>query len=207
MMKKVSFSWVFVAAIVGLPVTVFAVINWYESNYQRLPFLGPQGQAVLAYKMLNQAGATVTDADAKGKIAVTDFFFTHCSSICPKMTRNLKRVQQTFGNDNAVVINSFSVDPVRDSVERLQAYAKQFNIAGNWKLLTGDKKEIYRLARKQFFVDATDGDGGPGDFIHSDKLILTDGGGRIRGYYDGTNEAEVTQLIKDIAKLKNEQRG
>jgi protein SCO1 len=207
MMKKNSFSWLFVAAIVGLPLTVFAVVKWYENNFQRLPVLGPQNQPAIAYKMQNQFGATVTEANARGKIAVTEFFFTHCPSICPKMTRNMKRVQQAYSNDEGVIINSFSVDPVRDSVERLQAYATQFNITGRWNLLTGDKKEIYRLARKRFFVDATDGDGGPGDFIHSDKFILTDGEGRIRGYYNGTNETEVEQLIKDIARLKKEQRG
>lgn len=204
-MKKNSFSWAFVALIVALPVTVFELVKWYENGYQALPVLGPQGHRVDAYRMMNQSGQIV--GSTQGKIVVTDFFFTHCPTICPKMTRNMKKVQQAFGSDNALLIQSFSVDPLRDSAKRLNEYAAQFNINGNWELLTGDKREIYRLARKSFFVDATDGDGGPGDFIHSDKFILTDGQGRIRGYYNGTDDAAITQLIKDIAKLKKEKRG
>jgi protein SCO1 len=201
-MKKNAFSWVFVAMIVALPVTVFALVKWYERSYQSLPVLGPAGHRIDSFHMASQSDEKVTNA--QGKIVVTDFFFTHCPTICPKMTRNMKRVQQTFGNDDQLLIQSFSVDPLRDSVRRLSEYAAQFGIGGNWQLLTGDKREIYRLARKSFFVDATDGDGGPGDFIHSDRFILTDEKGRIRGYYSGTNDKDITQLIKDITKLKNE---
>lgn len=189
-----------------LPLAAFAVVSWYESSYEALPVLGPQGHHLTGFKMINQHGVLTTEADTKGKIVVTNFFFTHCPSICPKMTRNLKAVQQVFINDHDVLINSFSVDPLRDTVQRLNFYAAQFNVGGNWNLLTGDKKEIYRLARKSFFVDATDGDGGPEDFIHSDKLILTDKTGRIRGYYDGTSTAEAAQLVKDISKSKREGR-
>ena len=74
----------------------------------------------------------------------------------------------------------------------------------NWQLLTGSKQEIYRLARKSFQVVATDGDGGDNDFIHSDQLILIDTKKRIRGYYEGTEEKETAQLIKDIKKLEHE---
>lgn len=203
-MKKTSPAWVFVVAVVVLPVTVFGIVKWYEAGYQSLPLLGPQDHRIGPFHLVNQRGQPVTDADTKGKIVVTDFFFTHCPGICPKMTRNLQKLQAVFASDNDVLINSFSVDPLRDSVQRLAFYASQFHITGNWNLLTGDKIEIYRLARKSFFVSATDGDGGPGDFIHSDKLVLADWQGQIRGYYDGTSESEVAQLVKDIFKLEKE---
>ena len=173
-------------------------------NYQPLPILVNKGHQISDFQMINQAGKPVTTDNWKNKIVVVDFFFTHCPTICPKMTKHLKMVQQSFVNDSNFLINSFSVDPDRDSTVRLAAYASQFNIRGNWDLLTGNKKEIYRLARKSFLIVATDGDGGPNDFIHSEKLILIDREKRIRGYYNGTNENEVKQMIKDISRLRKE---
>jgi protein SCO1/2 len=121
------------------------------------------------------------------------------------MTKNLITVQQSYINSDDLLLVSFSVDPERDSAKRLAEYAGKFSIdETKWQLLTGSKKEIYRLARKSFKVTATDGDGGADDFIHSNKLILIDTKKRIRGYYDGTDEKETTQLIKDIKKLENE---
>ena len=103
------------------------------------------------------------------------------------------------------MLSSFTVDPVSDSISVLQNYAMKYGVsADQWQLLTGDKKQIYRLARNSFRVVATDGDGGPGDFIHSEKLILLDKEQRIRGYYDGTSQKEVNKLIRDIKKLRNE---
>jgi len=206
MIYRKQYIWLFVGAVVILPITVFAIVKWYENNYQRLPVLGGNDHIIAGFTMRDQQGNSTGLESWEDKIVVADFFFTHCPTICPKMTRNLKRVQERFINDNIILINSFTVDPERDSVSRLSAYASQFNISGNWKLLTGDKTEIYRLARKSFLITATDGDGGPNDFIHSDKLVLIDKHKRIRGFYGGTSEAEVDQLIRDIQKLKKEKR-
>ena len=197
--------WLFVVLVVVVPLTAFGIINWYESNMQKLPVYGNNINQLISFKMNNQQGKNITNKNWEGKIVVANFFFTHCPVICPKMTRNLKEVQESFIDDDQVLINSFSVDPGRDSVQRLLTYASQFGIkTDNWNLLTGDKKDIYRLARKSFLVVATDGDGGENDFIHSDKVILLDFNKRIRGYYDGTNTNEMKQLIKDIKKLKEE---
>ena len=88
---------------------------------------------------------------------------------------------------------------------QIKKYADNFAInTTNWNLLTGDKREIYKLARNSFMLVATDGDGGPEDFIHSEKLVLIDKQKRIRGYYDGTGNKEAGQLINDIKKLKHE---
>lgn len=191
------------AAVVLIPVLLFATWQLIEKNFAALPVYQPEGREVFDFKMQNQEGRWVSPGEWKNKVVVVNFFFTHCPTICPKMTNNLKTVSAVYKDDPQVQINSFSVDPERDSVATLKKYAERYNVdAGNWNLVTGDKIEIYRLARKSFSIVATDGDGGPNDFIHSDKLVLLDKAGQIRGYYDGTSETEVKQLINDIKKLE-----
>lgn len=203
-MNRKHIPLVFVAIVVLLPVAVYAVVQWYDARYKKLPVYDDVQAA--KFTLHNAAGVTVTEVAFKNKIIVANFFFTLCPVVCPKMTAQLKRVAQQFEKDNQVVIASFSVDPERDSTQRLQQYATQFRInIYNWQLLTGDKKQIYRLARHAFRVTATDGDGGPQDFIHSDKLILMDRSSRIRGYYNGTDATETAQLIKDIQRLLKEE--
>ncbi|MGZ5190254.1 MAG: SCO family protein [Flavisolibacter sp.] len=196
--------WLFVLIVILVPVIAFGLVSWYETKYQKLKVYGKDNHTIDDFNLTNQFGKTASTKNWENKIVVVDFFFTHCPTICPKMTKNLNQVQQSFANDDQVLINSFTVDPDRDSAGRLLNYASQFNIRGNWDLLTGNKKEIYRLARNSFLIVATDGDGGPNDFIHSEKLVLIDKMKRIRGYYDGTNKQEVNQLIRDINKLKSE---
>lgn len=202
----------FVLLVFAIPITAYAIFDLYEGR-QRLPVLGPVQERnskqiqhhIEDFSLVNQDRQIVTVNKWKGKIVVADFFFTHCPSICPKMTNSLKKVNEQFNGDADVHISSFTVDPDRDSSGQLKKYALQRKINTNkWDLLTGDKKEIYKLARNSFMIVATDGDGGPADFIHSEKLVLIDREGRIRGYYDGTNEKEVNQLIHDIKKLKHE---
>ena len=196
--------WVFVAAVVLIPLGVFGLVKWYEHRYTRLPVLGGDGHTIAAFRLQDQYGRATTPADWSGKIVVADFFFTHCPVVCPKMTRSLKSVQQLYLNDSGLLITSFTVDPERDSVAQLAKYAERMDLGKNWTLLTGDKRELYRLARKSFLITATDGDGGPDDFIHSELLILVDPDKRIRGYYNGTLPAEVEELTRDIGRLKNE---
>lgn len=197
--------WLFVATVIILPVTVLAIMNWYQNRFSDLPVYGEKGQKIEDFRMVNQNGEVITLKKWDNKIAVVDFFFTHCPSVCPKMTANLKKVQEAYKEDPMITISSFSVDPERDSSVRMKEFARKFKVDDqNWDLLTGDKTEIYRLARKSFMVVATDGDGGPTDFIHSDKLVLVDKNKKIRGFYDGTSETETKNLINDIKKLKNE---
>ena len=196
--------WIFVSAVMIIPISAFYLVNWYQNKFEPLPVLNAEREVNISFQLTNQEGEEVRNKDLEGKIVVSDFFFTHCGSICPKMTANLKLVHEAVGSDPFVVINSFSIDPERDSVGRLKQYASRFDINGQWNLLTGDKRVIYQLARKRFMVDATEGDGGPNDFIHSDKFVLMDPEGRIRGYYKGTDEGEVRKLINDIEKLREE---
>lgn len=203
MLKKYNI-WVFLAVVLLTPMAVFALVKWYERAYTPLPLMGPEGHAIADFSLTNQHGGQTTQKDWNDKIVVADFFFTHCPVVCPKMTRSLKEVQRLYLNDEELLITSFTVDPERDSAGQLAAYAKKMDIEKNWLLLTGDKKELYRLARKSFLITATDGDGGENDFIHSELLILIDKQRRIRGYYNGTVQAEVEELMADIARLKRE---
>ena len=196
--------WLFVVAVLVVPVTFFLVISWYENNQQQLPVFAVNTNDQISFSLLNQRGEVVTNDSFKNKILVVDFFFSHCPSVCPKMTQNLKLVQNAFAGNSTLMINSFSIDPERDSVARLAKFASRFQVTGNWNFLTGKKEVIYRLARKTYMVDASEGDGGPEDFIHSDKLVLVDSHGRIRGFYNGTERSDAEQLIKDIKRLKKE---
>ena len=172
----------------------------------RLPVYGPENHAIPPFRFINQHGDTTGSELLEGKFFVADFFFTHCKGICPKMTSEMKRVQDAFsGNENLKLI-SFTVDPERDSPEALADYMELFNAdPAMWTMYTGDKAELYHLARKGFFITAVEGDGGEEDFIHSEKLVLVDAENRIRGYYDGTNPESVEQLIADIGKLMKKQ--
>lgn len=195
--------WIFVAVVVLLPISVFGIVQLLEHRFKPLPVLGPPGHSIQSFQLRDQNNAAVSLANWEDKIVIADFFFTHCPSICPKMTNNLKRIQAYAEVDN-LLINSFSVDPERDSVQQLKSYAEKFDIKGAWHLLTGSKQELYKLARKSFLITATDGDGGADDFIHSENLVLIDKQKRIRGYYDGTDETAVNNLIKDLRKLAKE---
>lgn len=202
MKKENLLSWLFVFVVVVLPITVYGIVKWYEHKFEKLPVFGPDNHVVNGFRFINQHGKIVTEKEWRDKIVVANYFFTSCSVVCPKMVNNLKRVQAYSSKD--IVFTSFSVDPERDSAARMNNYAVKFGIKDNWFLLTGNKRELYRFARKDLLLVATDGDGGPDDFIHSENLVLIDKNKKIRGFYKGTDEAEVNQLVKDIKKLVEE---
>jgi protein SCO1 len=204
-MKRISNTWMFVLVILVLPIATFGAYTWLQSKFKRLPVYGKENHRIQSFVLTSQNGSQTSLENLGNKIMVADFFFTHCPSVCLKMSTSLKRVQDEFKRDSTIHLLSFTVDPERDSVAQLSNYARQFGVNTNqWSLLTGDKKNLYQLARNSFMVVATDGDGGPNDFIHSEKLVLVDKQHRIRGYYDGTNDAEVNKLMNDIKKLKHE---
>jgi protein SCO1/2 len=157
------------------------------------------------FNLTAHTGKPFSQADLKGKIYVADFFFATCQTICPKMAKQMNRVQDMFRNQDAVKLVSYTVNPAQDSVPVLAAYAKeQEALPGKWTFLTGDKKDIYHLARKGYYLPAGEGDGGPDDFIHSDMLVLVDRDKNIRGYYHGTDPKDVDRLILEIRILLHE---
>ena len=156
------------------------------------------------FSMKNQNGETITQEFYNDKIYVADFFFTTCPTICPIMTENMGYIQEKIKNDSDVLLLSFSVTPEIDSVEQLKKYALEKNVIDSkWNLVTGNKKDIYNLARKSYLVAKTNGDGGKYDMIHTENFVLVDKEKRIRGFYDGTNSKEMDQLLNDIKILKN----
>ena len=154
------------------------------------------------FSLIDQNGNTFTEQNLKGKFYVTDFFFTSCPDICKDMSANLVRVQKAHKNMDDFLIVSHSVTPEFDNPKVLTDYGKRYGADfDKWIFLTGDKKEIYNLARKSYFAATTEGDGGVDDFIHTENFVLVDKEKRIRGYYDGTDPKSVDQLIDDIEIL------
>ena len=159
------------------------------------------------FSLTNQNGALITNDTYKDKIYIADFFFTTCPTICPIMTDNMGTIQQEILNDDEVMLLSHSVTPEIDSVAQLKAYAiKKGVVDRKWNLVTGDKKQIYYLARKSYMAVKTDGDGGPFDMIHTENFMLIDKERRIRGTYDGTNPEEIEKLLEDLKVLKDSYR-
>ncbi len=195
--KTLFLTILMLVVIVALPLAGFLLIS--NVNKNKLPFYGPQGHTIPDFSFINQQGELVSDETFKGKIVVADFFFTYCPSICKTMTSQMKRVQDEFLSTNEVRLLSFTVDPERDTPDVLAAYAERYGADNNmWTFFTGDKKELYLLARNGFFITALEGKGDELDFIHSEKLALVDKDGSIRGYYDGTDSVSVNKLINDV---------
>ncbi|GGH38373.1 photosynthetic protein synthase II [Mangrovimonas yunxiaonensis] len=157
------------------------------------------------FSLTNQNGQTITQDTYKDKIYVADFFFTTCQTICPIMTDHMAQIQKEIKNDNEVMLLSHTVTPEIDSVAQLKKYALKKGVIDNkWNLVTGDKKQIYQLARKSYLAVKTDGDGGPFDMIHTENFMLIDKKRQIRGFYDGTKAEDIERLLSDIAILKQE---
>lgn len=163
-----------------------------------------QNHTVKDFNLINQNGNVITSKDYENKIYVVDFFFTRCPSICPIMTDNMKLVQDEYIDDNNIMLLSLSVTPDIDNIEVLKNYAIEKGVNDlKWNITTGSKKHIYELARKSYFAVVDQGDGGLQDFIHTPNFVLVDTKKQIRGIYDGTEDKEISRLIKDINILKN----
>ncbi|MBT8324498.1 MAG: SCO family protein [Winogradskyella sp.] len=157
------------------------------------------------FSLINQNGDTITQADYENKIYVADFFFTTCQTICPIMTDHMHQIQQEIIDDDDVMLLSHSVTPDIDSVAQLKNYAKLKGVNdAKWNLVTGDKKQIYDLARKSYLAVKTDGTGDEYDMIHTENFMLIDKNRQIRGFYDGTQTNDIERLLTDIKILKSE---
>ena len=156
------------------------------------------------FQFTDQDGHQVDSTTIQGKIFVADFFFTSCPSICPKMMKEMDDVYTKYKSNKNVVILSYSIDPVRDSVPRLKNYERKIGFeSSQWHLLTGNKDSIYNLADK-FLVSAAEDPDAPGGHIHSGNFILVDKHRRIRGYYNGVDDASVQKLMDDMDILLKE---
>lgn len=160
---------------------------------------------IMDFKLTDQLGRTVTLDEVGDRIILADFFFTTCPTICPKMTAEMARVQETYKHEDRLILLSHSVTPELDSVPVLKAYADLHGADHQrWRFLTGPRKQIYALARRSYFAALDEGDGGMHDFVHTENFVLVDPQRRLRGFYDGTSPKDVDRLIKDIRKLLKE---
>ena len=214
-MKKVLFLAVFV--VLGIIGTYIFVVK--PQTKEELPIYNPvdieedlvdpellrvgMGHKIGDFSFQNQDGKTITQDVVKNHVYVAEYFFTTCKSICPIMNNQMQRVQKAYKDEDAFKILSFTVDPEIDTVAQMKWYADSHGaIKNKWHFLTGEKEELYQLARKSFFLLKPSevpklGDGGS-DFIHTNNFVLIDRLGRIRGYYDGTDEDEVNGLCEEI---------
>jgi protein SCO1/2 len=200
-----------------IPVLVFMFLRGFGKNEYDLPIYFQNGvdnpflecpvkdsaqHHIPEFSFTDQNGQSVGRAQMQGKITIVDFFFTSCPSICPVMSKEMERVDDMFREKPMVQIMSISIDPEYDTPEILKAYAEEHNAtSGKWHFLSGPKEETYRLAKCGFIIPTVDGNGVPDDFVHTDKFMLIDELGRIRGYYSGTNREEVDLLMLETKVL------
>lgn len=164
----------------------------FDTTYHQIPY----------FEFINQDGKKVTRDDMLGNVYVADFFFVTCPTICPKMTTNMKYVQDKFEGRKELRFLSITVNPEEDSVSVLKEYAEKVHAnTNNWDFVTGNKEEIYDIAFKGFFVNVAKDSIAEGGFLHSQLLILIDKQGRIRGYFDGTVFSEMKKDLTDAIDI------
>jgi protein SCO1 len=156
------------------------------------------------FTFINQNGDSVSNQNFEQKIYIVDFFFTHCPTICPKVTAQMLRVHDRFKDSSRVLLLSHSIDPKRDTIGRLQVYASKLGVvAPKWHFVTGNQDSIYAIADDYFSI-AKEDPSVPGGFDHSGRLILVDTRGRVRSFCDGTDENDVNRFMNDVEKLLRE---
>lgn len=158
------------------------------------------------FNLVDQEGKPFSEKNLEGKITVVDFFFTSCPGICPKMTNSMSKIQAEFKNDDQIQLVSHSVTPDKDDVSIMAAYAKKNNIHySKWKLLTGNKEEIYNLGRKFYFVEEDLGENKDSSiFLHTENFVLIDENRLIRGIYNSLDPTSMQALVEDIKVLEKE---
>lgn len=181
--------------------TIF-ILSVFYGHKKTLPVLGEPGHRAGIFSFTNQDGNSVTDVTVQNKVTVAEYFFTSCPSICPVMNNNLKQVYEKFKANPDFVILSHTVDPDKDSVPVLKAYANRLDAeAPGWQFLTGDKSALYAGASQDYLLSAADS--GSGQFVHTQYVALLDKSRQIRGFYDMSRKETVTILEADIQLLLN----
>ncbi len=204
----------------GLFIFLFLFMLYYNfgGNQDReiivLPTYGPvqvnpKGDTIShrvgAFSFVNQFGESINEKNFEGAVYVADFFFTTCQSICPIMSNALLKVQKAYSNNPRVKIISHTVMPETDSLEVLKAYSDKMKARkGKWEFVTGNKKDLYHMARNEYFIVEDKGNSDENDFIHTQMFALVDRNKQIRGYYDGTDSLDVERLIKEIKMVERE---
>lgn len=167
-----------------------------DTSYHKIP----------DFSFINQDSSIVTNETFDDKVYIANFFFTNCPSICPTMQRSLLRIYEKYSENKRVALLSHSIDFKHDSPSVLKSYAQKLGVKDNrWQFVTGSKKDIYGIAEK-YLVYASEDASAPGGYDHQSYLVLVDQNKYIRGFYDGTNDEQVLQLLKDIETLMKENK-
>ncbi len=222
-MKELRFlKFMVLVCILMIPILIILFLRGFTQNQYDIPVFFEKGvedpfevcdypdeqqHYIPKFSFVSHDNDMIGRAEMENKLTIVDFFFTSCPSICPVMSNELERVQDAFRNEKEVQIYSISIDPEYDTPAVLAEYATLHGATkGKWFFLNGPKEKTYDLARCGFALPMVDGNGNPDDFVHSDKFILIDGRGRIRGYYSGTEREEVDKLILETKILLYEIR-
>lgn len=194
---------------------LFLTLNCSKVESTPLPILGNREtledgtikyHSIPPFSFIDQDSMPFTEKSVENKIYVVDFFFISCPSICPMVSRQMLRVYDQYLKEDKLMFVSFSIDPKRDTVERLANYAKNLGVnTKKWSFVTGEKAEIFDIA-KEYFSIAIENEDAPGGFDHSGRLILVDEENHIRSFCDGTDPKSVDDFIQDIQKLLNESK-
>ena len=208
-----KYFWLF--ALVLLGIIAIVLFSYQSKKVEKLPILGNKdvlenGDTVYHFipdfSFLDQDSNIITNQTFAGKVYVVDFFFIHCPSICPTVTKNMLRIYEHFENNPKVLLLAHSIDTKNDSIPALKAYAEKLNVkTEKWHFVTGDHDHIYELA-DDYFITAIVDDNVPGGFDHSGRLILVDENRHVRSFCDGTNVESVNKFMADIETLLNENR-
>lgn len=214
-MASVSIQkWASLIAILAFPGLIYFYVTKAENNFMPLATIGIDGHQIPDFTFVNQHNDTISKSDYSGNIYVANFFFTTCPTICPIMTNKMKYVQDKLSIFPNIKFLSHSVNPAYDTPEILLGYANTMEAdLSNWNFVTGDKQHIYTIAAS-YFVNVSEDELAPGGFLHSEYFVLVDKEGKVRsgidingnpyGAYDGTNDADMKTLVKDIRVLMAE---
>ncbi|MFN6117024.1 MAG: SCO family protein [Flavobacteriales bacterium] len=211
--------------VLSLFVVCSPLLGLVKHKFNFLPILGPKetvlverdGKMVVdtiyaevpPFAFIDQFGRPFTDKQVQGKVLVVDFFFTRCTTICPKMSVQMQQLQLKLNDDayDDVVFLSHTVDPEHDTPEVLNAYARKLQAdTARWKFLTGNKADIYLQGSDGYYLAAREDVLAEGGFLHSEKFVLVDKQRHIRGYYDGTTAEGMNALAADLKMLLKEER-
>ena len=205
---------IIVLSIIIFPIVFFLLLSKGKYNYRHLDFFGPKevnasGDTVYFkipdFNLINQDGRTISQRDLDGKIYVANFFFASCPGVCPKMTDEVKQVQDEFKKDSDIVFISHTVDPEQDSLPALKAFAEKHGAdLSKWYFVTGNRDSIYALAINGYLVPAAEDVRAEGGFLHSQDLLLVDKEKHLRGIYDSMEPEEIKRLKDEIKVLRYE---
>jgi protein SCO1/2 len=202
-----------------LPPMVYFYVTRGFNTFIKLEIIGQGNHKIADFSFINQNNEVVVNDSLKGNIYISNFFFTSCPTICPVMTKNMAYVQSKLSVYPNIKFLSHTVDPQNDTPKKMLDYindlkGKNINISlDNWDFVTGNKDELYAIAQS-YFINVSMDSLAPGGFLHSEYFVLIDKEGRVRsgidqnnnivGVYDGTNDAQMKDLVNDVKVLMAE---